>query len=123
MRQTPCKHFGTWERLGLGMLFVASNWVVSAQPVIHLKNRTFTAERDPQAFRGLSAKSRNGQGGHYIVQFDQPPQAAQLLALKERGAAIIGYVPENAVMVSIPGQFSLDGLDAHWALKLCDADF
>ena len=88
------------------------------QPALHLKSRTFTTARDPQAFRGISAKSRGGQGGHYIVQFDQPPQADQLELLKQRGAAILGYVPENALMISTRGPLSLDGLAARWAGRL-----
>ena len=88
------------------------------QPALHLKSRTFTTARDPQAFRGISAKSRGGQGGHYIIQFDQAPQADQLELLKQRGAAILGYVPENALMISIRVPLSLDGLAARWAGRL-----
>lgn len=88
------------------------------QAALHLKSRTFTAQRDQQAFRGLSAKSRSGQGGHYIVQFDRPPQPDQLESLKQRGAVILGYVPENALMISTRGPLSLDGLNVRWAGRL-----
>ncbi len=104
------------SRLSLWCTLVSA--MALAQPAIHLKNRTFTAGRDPQAFRGLSAKSRGGQGGHYIVQFDQPAQPDQVESLKQRGAAILGYVPENALMISTRGPLSLDGLNARWAGRL-----
>ena len=36
---------------------------------------------------------------HVIVQFDQPPPAHALAALTARGAVVLQYVPDNAVLV------------------------
>lgn len=96
--------------------------ITPGQPVLHLKNRSWTTANDLQAFSGTVAKSRTGQAGHYIIQFDQFPSQEQLWTLEDRGVTILGYVPENAMVVSASGQIALEGLNAHWRGRLESQD-
>ena len=96
--------------------------ITPGQPVLHLKNRSWTTTNDLQTFSGTAAKSRTGQAGHYIIQFDQFPSQEQLWTLEDRGVTILGYVPENAVVVSASGQIGLEGLNAHWRGRLESQD-
>ena len=47
---------------------------------------------------------------HVIVQFSQPPSAATLAALAARGALVLQYLPNNAVLVSVNGRVRLNNL-------------
>ena len=85
---------------------------------LHLKSRSWTTVRDLEAFNGAPSKSRSAQTRHYIIQFDQFPDQEKLWTLEDRGATILGFIPENAVMVSISGPISLEGLNARWRGRL-----
>ena len=90
----------------------------SLDVALHLKNRSWTTVRDLEAFNGASSKSRSAQTRHYIIQFDQFPDQEKLWTLEDRGATILGFIPENAVMVSISGPISLESLNARWRGRL-----
>ncbi len=108
--------------LFIGVLFSAAFGLqLGAQSLdvaLHLKNRSWTTVRDLQAFNGAPSKSRSTQTRHYIIQFDQFPDQEKLWILEDRGATILGFIPENAVMVSISGPISLEGLNARWSGRL-----
>ncbi|MBI4873832.1 MAG: matrixin family metalloprotease [Acidobacteria bacterium] len=59
----------------------------------------------------LSQKRKSLFRRHLILQFEGRPGAAQLRELDRRGIQAVGYVPENAVVVSAEDGARLDGLN------------
>ncbi len=59
-----------------------------------------------------------GARSHVVVQFDQPPTADVLDALRARGAVVLQDVPDNAVLVAIDGTVALDDLGIRSAARL-----
>ena len=55
---------------------------------------------------------------HVILQFNHPVNQQMVRELNDRGAYIVGAVPEFGVMVSVTDEFSLEGLGAVWAARL-----
>ncbi|MBZ5634210.1 MAG: matrixin family metalloprotease [Acidobacteriia bacterium] len=55
---------------------------------------------------------------HVIVQFQDPPSAATVIALAGRGATTVAFVPDNAVLVTMDATVSLTGLGALYAAPL-----
>ena len=91
-------------------------------PVLQLKNRAFLTPADLDANNGVSSKSRHAQNSHYVIQFEQSPTPAQIQSLVDRGATILGYVPENALMIATSRRIILDDLNARWRGKLSPED-
>src|SRR5581483_4361466 len=77
----------------------------AAQQAIRLKARTL------RTFASHPARL----GRHYILQFESFPGPHVIQTLSQRGARVLGYVPDNALMVSSEALPSLDGLEVTWA--------
>jgi len=94
------------------LIFLFSNALLLAQPALRLKvhvpaNSGFTTVDENPITRGTRLPRL--ALSHVIVQFDQPPTADTLDALKARGAVVLQYVPDNAVLVLINDTMALDG--------------
>ena len=68
---------------------------VSAQE-LHLKSAAGRVER-------LAMAGGGGNQRHVLIQFDHPPNNADLRALARSGAKVVAAVPDNGVMVSMRG--------------------
>jgi hypothetical protein len=94
------------------LVFFCSSALLLAQPALRLKVHV-------PANPGIRAPGENPivRGGrlprltptHVIVQFDQPPTAGALDALKARGAVLLQNVPDNGVLVLMNDTMARDG--------------
>ena len=55
---------------------------------------------------------------HVIVQFEDPPSAATLQALADRGTTAVAFIPDNAVVVTMDATVNLSGLGVRYAAPL-----
>src|SRR5581483_8705987 len=55
---------------------------------------------------------------HFIVQFYEPPSVETMLSLIARGAALIQYIPDNALLVTLDETVNLGGLGIRYAAPL-----
>lgn len=84
-----------------------------AQPAIHLKRRQI--DTTVEGLRATKdARQSTFSRRHLIVQLTEPPGPQHAEALTERGAVVLGYVHENALMVSIRGELDPGGLPVRW---------
>jgi hypothetical protein len=88
--------------------------IESGAAVIHLKNRTIPAD----GRREIATLPLAGAGQHWILQFPRYPDAAIRVELMLRGARILDYVPDAALMVSFSRSPDLKGLHVVWAEQL-----
>jgi Matrixin len=86
---------------------------------IHLKNRTIPSNGSSY-IAGLPLASVPGE--HWILQFSAFPDAAIRSQLTRRGARILSYVPDAALMVSFSRTPDLAGLGVVWAGQLQPQD-
>lgn len=85
-------------RFWTGLLFFSLASGLPAQDAIRLKTRTLGRET---AGREVTATMRPPGPGHYILQFEHLPDISVRRELARRGARVLQYVPDNALMVSI----------------------
>jgi len=109
------------QRSSRWLIFLCSNALLLAQPALRFKvhapvNPGNTIATDNPIIRGgrLPGLTRT----HVIVQFDQPPTAESLDALRARGAAVLQDMPDNGVLVSINDTVALDGPGIRSARRL-----
>jgi len=55
---------------------------------------------------------------HAIVQFQSPPSPATLVTLVQRGAVLLEYVPDNAMLITIDASVNLAGLGVLYAAPI-----
>jgi hypothetical protein len=79
-----------------------------AQPALQLKQGSALALESPGSAPALKRKSISR--AHFILQFDLPPDAELVAELARRGVQVVGYVPDNALVVSAPDGTQLDDL-------------
>lgn len=81
--------------------------LAAAQPVVHLKglNRNFTA--GPEALEA-PLKTRTLGRSHVLVQFSDAPSDDQVNELENRGAAVLTYVPDYALSISVNDDASFE---------------
>jgi len=89
--------------------------LVWGQSAIRLKNRTIHPNGGPPACTGEGPR-------HWLLQFAAFPGADVRAALGRRGAAVLEYVPDNALMVGFSGALDLRGLNLVWAGPLQPVD-
>ncbi len=101
-------------------LFACIMWIpsVHAQESIRLKVRTFT----PRARTFASRHPKAGARGHFLIEFRSYPDQTIRDALTQRGIRIIGYVPDNTLMVSGREDADLSGLNVDWTGPLDATD-
>ena len=104
------------QRSSRWLIFLCSNALLLAQPTLRLKvhvpantlvNPGDTIASENPIIRG--ARLPRLTPIHMIVQFDQPPTADTLDALRARGAVVLQDVPDNAVLVLMNENMALDG--------------
>src|SRR5882672_2109297 len=93
-----------------------------AAETIHLKTRDLNPPDNPREYLAAPMLRRQWGRSHYLIQFKQGVNAKNLLAVRERGALVTGYLPNATVMVSAGDDLSLDGLDVRWAGRLAASD-
>jgi hypothetical protein len=78
-----------------------------AQPVVHLKglNRNFAA--GPAAL-DAPLKTRTLGRSHVLIQFSDAPSDDQVNELENRGAAVLTYVPDYALSISVNDDVSFE---------------
>jgi len=83
---------------------------VSAQPTLRLKTRQQAAAffRPPALIEQDRTLTRGRH--HQLVQFPKAPSGADLARLSASEARIVSYVPDHAFVVSVPRNWSGDGL-------------
>ncbi|MBD3288025.1 matrixin family metalloprotease, partial [candidate division KSB1 bacterium] len=97
------------------ILFLATNVFPEAGDgyKIRLKSRIFTPQEN------AATLSTNNYKGHRIVQFKEKLTTAVVDQLQEQGIRVVGYVPENALALSIPENADLSAIkNIHWIGKL-----
>jgi hypothetical protein len=95
--------------------------VAFAQPAPHLKGQK--RERSvPARLSGNPQKTRAFGRSHMMVQFADNPSDDQLTELRNRGAALLGYVPDFALSISANDDTPFDGLDLQWIGRLEPAE-
>ena len=93
------------------LIFFGASLLALAQPVLRLK-----VPPDPNAPSVLLPDPPAAV--HVIVQFEDPPSPGTLLALADRGATPVAFIPDNAVLVTMNAAVSLSGLGARYAAPL-----
>ena len=95
-------------------------WILSGAP-LHLKKRNVAPE-----FRGASIEEPGPRWkpgrSHLILQFRHPLNEQTVQDLNERGAFVVGAVPDFGVTVSVTDDFAPAGLDIVWASRLKNDD-
>ena len=92
----------------------------AAGPFIRLKTRTVGPGMDG---RGFHTGDRLPTGrGHYVFQFQELPGPSVHRELARRGARVLEYVPDNALMVALPDGFQGSGLGVVRWFSLAAAD-
>ena len=98
-----------FNRLVCFLLVGAGLW---AQSPVHLRTGDLrSAGRRPTA-------SRLAHGGHYILGFPAYPDRNIRKGLTARGIHVLQYVPDSALMVSVPRGASLEGLNLTFAAAM-----
>jgi hypothetical protein len=92
--------------------------LLPADQTIRLKRRLIEAPHDLQAHRVGPLKRRHPGSSHYLIQFSTPPTPTQIQELKRRGALIMSYVPDAALVVSAADDVSWDSLDLQFVGRL-----
>jgi matrixin len=103
----------------LAMTALAS--LVNAQVGLRLK----TWERDDSGqsqAADVDQKTRMRGRSHLLVQFADNPTPTQLVALANRGASVLSYVPNAALSISVANDAPLDGLGIRWIGRLHPAE-
>jgi hypothetical protein len=77
---------------------------------------------DLDAYRVGPLKRRHPGKSHYLVQFSSSPSGEQVEALRRRGATIVNYVPDAALVVAAEDDMSWDGLELRYVSRLDTLD-
>jgi len=100
------------------ILFVTA---ATAQPAIRIKGRVISTTERAELYE-CTAPRLNLSRSHVLLQFASQPDAADLRALAARGIRVLGYVPENALDVSLPSGVRLSGMRVRWAGRFRASD-
>lgn len=85
---------------------------------IHLKTRDLEPEPDRYAYLSQPLKRRVAGSSHYVLQFTGPVTAERFGELRKRGITVTSYLPNSAVVIAAPDDFSVDGLPVRWVGRL-----
>ena len=105
------------------MLGAIGTVAVSAQSKLHLKARApaaadqFLVAAEQSAFKSLTPNRR-----HRIVQFASPLTPEDVKNLERQGAVVLQYVPDDALLVSVPDDFHGDSARLIASEQLMAAD-
>ncbi|HEX5228572.1 MAG TPA: hypothetical protein VFW44_12710 [Bryobacteraceae bacterium] len=88
------------------------------QPVLRLKGWN-AEDASESGNRGIPHRvMRRGDRLHYLVQFGESPGKLQSAALQSRGAAVLSYVPDSALSISMRDNADVSGLGIRWIGQL-----
>ncbi len=93
-----------------------------AEIPLYLKTRTITADDQPKESRAAPALQLFPGRKHLLVQFREAPRAEMVRELEQRGAAVLDYVPDHGLLVSVAEGANLEGLNLTLAEPLSPAD-
>ncbi len=115
------QHNCWWPVGGILIGWIMMGTSLQAQPVLRLKAWN-AADTDPSASAGIPhrpiPKKRRIGRSHFLVQFAEEPGAQQVGELNRRGVAVLSYVPESALSVSMQADTDLSGLGIQWMGRL-----
>lgn len=103
------------SRILVCSLLACAAW---AESRIHLKTRSLDTNEDLTDYLVGPLKRRAAGRSHYLIQFRDRPQPAQLRELQRRGAVTTSYLPDNALMIAANDEISFGGLRLRWAGRL-----
>jgi hypothetical protein len=95
------------------------------QPVLHLKNRRQKGKANNRRFSLAAAEVQrrwSAERSHWIVQFVEPLTAGQIDQLHNAGAEVLGYIPDNALLVRVSDTHDWSGMAIHRLETLSSAD-
>ena len=92
------------------LVLVCAPAISQAQPVLRLK---VPVDSVPATIEAPPAGRV-----HFIVQFYNPPTAQDLLELMARGATLLEYIPDNALLVTLDNSVRLTGLGLNYAAPI-----
>ncbi len=107
------KHWKLAITIGLGYALLSQTG--SSAGILRLKNRAI-ATNEKGEIASLPASAQPGQ--HWILQFAGFPNAATRAELERRGAKILEFVPDTALMTTVSRPVSLSGLHVVWVGQL-----
>lgn len=94
--------------VAITMLATLGTAAVSAQPALQLKARSSAKNTGRSAAAQQAAPKRlSATRRHMVIQFANPLTAEDVNGLTQQGATILQYVPDQALLVSIPETFQL----------------
>jgi hypothetical protein len=102
------------------LLAVSCALAFGQSPTVRPVTARFKVLSEASARENLLVRGRlpRDARSHVIVQFDQPPSAAALDALRARGAVVLQDIPDNGVLVSMNGLVGLGDLGIRSAGRL-----
>ncbi|MEQ1948232.1 MAG: matrixin family metalloprotease [Bryobacteraceae bacterium] len=109
---------GRLLRLSVSMLLTLG--AAYSQTPLRLKTRWIDTDATPRV-SNLAGGVTNGPG-RLLLQFEEPPSAAVLQDLADRGVAVLADVPDNGLLVSIQRPTSLRGLAIRFRTPLLSSD-
>lgn len=102
----------------LGGLVSVLAW---AQPALYLKSGRSPAA-DLRAGGFAAAAAPVSGPSHLILQFNRMPGQQEIRDLESRGARVLDYIPDNALLVTAPEGFMPDSSQLAWAGGLLPSD-
>jgi len=91
-------------------------WILNSA-ALHLKKREIGPGRRVAMLESPGPRWTSGRS-HLVLQFRHAPNEQMIQKLNERGAFVVGAVPDFGVVVSVQDSFSPLGLDIEWAGRL-----
>ncbi|MEO8657375.1 MAG: matrixin family metalloprotease [Bryobacteraceae bacterium] len=95
---------------------------VWAQPALYLKSGRSIAPSFAAGTLARAASLPSDEAGHIILQFASQPGAAEIRELTARGALVLDYISDNAVLISTRKGLSTEGLNVVWSGRLRASD-
>jgi hypothetical protein len=93
------------------------SWISSAA-TLHLKKREIRPEGRMAGTVEDPGPRWTGGRSHLILQFRHAVNEQMLQELNRRGAYVVGSVPDFGLTLTVPDDFSVEGLDVEWAGRL-----
>lgn len=104
--------------VALGGLVSVLAW---AQPTLYLKSGRSPAA-NVRADGPAAAAAPTSGPSHLILQYNQAPGPQEIQDLESRGARVLDYIPDNALLVNAPEGFTPDSSQLAWAGGLLPSD-
>ncbi len=104
-------------------------WIICLVPTpetgapreIHLKTRTFDPLTTPQTKSNTRKAAKSGRQ-RLLVQFTRPLAVEEFALLIQKDALILGFVPDDAYVISTPGAFDWEPFPVRYGSPINAAD-